>query len=170
MHFNFHQELRVENWPVQINMFLRDIQERIVDLVDRDCIADARSRMSRGSVLPAEPHGPSHQLFRKHPLLCGGILLSVQVLVQEAGTMVADAWGSLQYACTSTMLSGKSTFSRGCGMIWSLRWLCMDLTASSLDRVQGTLTTTSSISRSAWESPPPPLLKAALEVEATVVH
>lgn len=91
-HLEFHKTLTIENWPKINDRNLGSIQGRIQDWVWTDPMQEACRRLGR-------PIPEKHYLMKNHPVFCGLFAHSLQVLFQEAGIMVANAWGSILYTC-----------------------------------------------------------------------
>ncbi|EKG09071.1 hypothetical protein MPH_13947 [Macrophomina phaseolina MS6] len=91
-HFKFHKTLTIENWPKINDRNLRSLQDRIQGWVWTDPLQEACRRLGR-------PIPEKHCLMKNHPVFCGLFAYSLQVLFQEAGIMVANAWGSILYTC-----------------------------------------------------------------------
>jgi hypothetical protein len=79
-------------WPKSNDQFLRNTLA-FVDQWIMDDMVDKMRRVLLRSVFEPEPY----YLLSRHPLLCGSMLFSVTLMMREAGTALAMAWGSILY-------------------------------------------------------------------------
>ncbi len=92
----FHENLRVDTWPVSNDQCLHQILERITRWVKTDAVQEARTSMARRSGAKI-PSSKSFFLFQHHPLYCGLLSYSIKALAQEASIVFVNAWGSVLY-------------------------------------------------------------------------
>ncbi|KAI9784493.1 MAG: hypothetical protein M1835_003574 [Candelina submexicana] len=93
----FHNNLRIENWPRSNDRVLHQILDLITDWVKTDVVQDARIKLTRRSGFQPPPT-ESFQLLKRHPLYCGLLSYSIKALVQEASITFVNAWGSVVYS------------------------------------------------------------------------
>lgn len=86
----FHKALRVDTWPRQNDMALKEVQATINTYIIKDPIQPAKVKLNRSP-------GKSFLLQQWHPVYCGLWLYNLQALYQEIGVTFAGAWGSILY-------------------------------------------------------------------------
>ncbi|KAL1977948.1 hypothetical protein VTN31DRAFT_807 [Thermomyces dupontii] len=88
--FKFHESLRIENWPRQIDQILRRIMADIETFVLTDIVQEIKKKIRM-------PLGEPFRLQRWHPVFCGLWSYNFLARYQEAGVAFAGAWGSILY-------------------------------------------------------------------------
>lgn len=87
----FHKSLRVDTWPRENDLVLKQLQNDIKNHVMNDPIQKAKIRLKRS---PGEPF----LLHKWHPLYCGMWAYNIQAWYQDIGITFVGAWGSALYA------------------------------------------------------------------------
>jgi hypothetical protein len=91
---DFSKDMSIENWPKQNDKVLQMIKLEADLWVNKDTIAVAQKKVFNSAGLSEEYMKP-YSLLSRQPLLCGLMLFRLNLLMQEAGTTLVNAWGSL---------------------------------------------------------------------------
>lgn len=92
---DFHQSLRIENWPRQNDFQFSENLRVIKEWIHDDVVA---SRLKAIKVAATLPPPEPFRLLRQYPLLCGLFSFTIQIKAQEVGSYFANAWGSIMFA------------------------------------------------------------------------
>ncbi|KAL8772294.1 MAG: hypothetical protein Q9209_002506 [Squamulea sp. 1 TL-2023] len=90
----FHTSLRVNTWPTQNDMPLRQLISEINRWVLRDLVGEKSKKIRQGYGMP---QAVPYSLLRQYPLLCGLLTFALQSRFQDIGVAFANAWGSIMY-------------------------------------------------------------------------
>jgi hypothetical protein len=91
---DFSKNMSIENWPRQNDKSLEMIKLEADLWVNKDTIAVATKKIFNSAGLP-ESYIKPYSLLSRPPLLCGLMLFRLNLRMQEAGTILVNAWGSL---------------------------------------------------------------------------
>lgn len=91
--FEFHNSLRIDNWPRSNDMVIRQLLKHMDGIVMQDQILQKKRNLG----LPSYLHGKPFDLMRSHPILCGLCACDFKIKYQELGIMFVNAWGSVLY-------------------------------------------------------------------------
>lgn len=91
---NFHQSLRIENWPKSNDASFADMIRVIEDWILKDMVAQKLRSIQRNMAVP-DPQ--PFRLLKQYPLLCGIFTFALKMRAQEIGLAFANAWGSILY-------------------------------------------------------------------------
>ncbi|OAL53575.1 hypothetical protein IQ07DRAFT_677068 [Pyrenochaeta sp. DS3sAY3a] len=87
--FEFHKDLRIENWPKENDQFMSQFIDQISHYILGDPQRAAARRLKR--VYLPKPY----LFFRQHPWLCGLWKYHIQVRYHELSITFANAWGAV---------------------------------------------------------------------------
>ncbi|KAI0156453.1 hypothetical protein GGR57DRAFT_463469 [Xylariaceae sp. FL1272] len=124
-HFEFHEKLKIKNWPARNDHWLRDLQ-RSIQWIGKDPLRSIQRKIIQRSGFDI-PDPQSHRLFRMSPVISGLFLYHFRSRYHEVGFAVADAWGSIQY-CSHlyNALRQEKMFLSG------HRWIDMDVVTTNV--------------------------------------
>lgn len=91
---DFSKDMSVETWPKQNDKFLQMIKLEADLWVNKDTIAVAQKKVFNSAGL-SESYIKPYSLISRQPILCGLMLFRLNLRMQEAGTTLVNAWGSL---------------------------------------------------------------------------
>lgn len=92
-YFEYSRNTKIANWPEQNDEMLRSIIDFAREWAADDMLAKAtRALMKR---VPVEPE--PFKLLCNHPVLAGLMTFRLQLLLNEAGITLCNAWGSVLY-------------------------------------------------------------------------
>ena len=92
----FAKSQSFRNWPPRNEEGVKHIRARIADCIDNDALGIAKRKLY-GKHAPLMPTGEPYALLRWHPILCGLFQFDLYLQMQEAGIILATAWGSILY-------------------------------------------------------------------------
>ncbi len=94
-HFEFHANLKISNWPASNDRWMRDVQQGIKWI--REDPPRRVQELSYRRLGTVPPDTESHRILRMSPVISGLLLYHFRQRYREAGLVVANAWGSIQY-------------------------------------------------------------------------
>lgn len=108
---DFSKHMKNTNWPVEKNEPLREMQAFVKEWVVEDRMGKAHRTMSSGRGLQPQPF----QFLRRNPVVCGLLVLRLNLQLQEIGQQVVAAWGSAIYPLH---LYNACRQSKGLAVVW----------------------------------------------------
>ncbi|OAG04281.1 uncharacterized protein CC84DRAFT_1206013 [Paraphaeosphaeria sporulosa] len=95
--FEFHANLRVENWPRENDQPLRMISEVMERWLLKDTYGELKAKNLTALGIPLDQLPPSYAFFKAHPWLCGSLMFGIKLDMQEMGLALLNAWGSAKF-------------------------------------------------------------------------
>ncbi|KAH7110506.1 hypothetical protein B0J13DRAFT_661861 [Dactylonectria estremocensis] len=94
-HIKFHENLKIENWPVSNDRALRELQ-RSLQWFSQDPVFLAKQRVAQmaGSLALESKR---HRVLVHSPILCGLLLYHFRARMYEIGVAIVNTWGSITY-------------------------------------------------------------------------
>lgn len=91
---DFSKAMSVETWPKENDQFLQMLKLEADLWVNKDTLSTAQKKIFKSQGLPESNIKP-YSLFSRQPILCGLFLFRLNMRMQEAGSILVNAWGSL---------------------------------------------------------------------------
>ncbi|KAI1262316.1 hypothetical protein F5Y18DRAFT_397995 [Xylariaceae sp. FL1019] len=123
-HFEFHEKLKIKNWPAKNDHWLQGLQ-RSIQWIGKDPLRSVQRRIIQRSGFDI-PDPQGHRLFRMSPVISGLFLYHFRSRYHEVSLAVADAWGSIQY-CAHLYHAIRQE-----NLLPSDRWTDMDIVTTNL--------------------------------------
>ncbi|KAF3058017.1 hypothetical protein GL218_05222 [Daldinia childiae] len=96
-HFEFHKNLKIDNWPTSHNQMIRHVQAKIQYILE-DPVCKAKTQAYRELREPVPVSMEPNRMLKMSPVLSGLLLYHFRSSTWEIGIRLADAWGSITYS------------------------------------------------------------------------
>ncbi|KAI1643963.1 uncharacterized protein F4817DRAFT_348063 [Daldinia loculata] len=96
-HFEFHKDLKIDNWPTSHNQMIRHLQAKIQYILG-DPVYKAKTQAYHALREPVPASMEPNRILKMSPVLCGLLLYHFRSSTWEIGIRLADAWGSITYS------------------------------------------------------------------------
>jgi hypothetical protein len=90
----FSKDMSIETWPKQNDRILQMIKLEADLWVNKDILSVATKKLYNSVGLP-ESYIKPYSLLSRQPILCGLLIFRLNLRMQEVGTTLVNAWGSL---------------------------------------------------------------------------
>ncbi|KAI1505393.1 hypothetical protein F5X99DRAFT_367839 [Biscogniauxia marginata] len=96
-HFEFHKDLKIDNWPATNDQMMRQIQTKIKH-IKLDPVYKVKVKAYRSQREPVPPNVEPNRILKMSPVLSGLMLYYFRAEIFEVGISIANAWGSITYS------------------------------------------------------------------------
>lgn len=90
----FSANMSIDTWPKQNDQVLQTIKSEVDAWINRDAYYPSKKRQYKAGNLDVSLIQP-YSLLSRQPLLCGLLLFRLNMLLQDTGITLVNAWGSL---------------------------------------------------------------------------
>ncbi|KAK9350684.1 hypothetical protein V1523DRAFT_399017 [Lipomyces doorenjongii] len=95
-HLEFHEKLKIENWPAANDHMVRELS-RMIKWIGSDPVHQAKAKVYHKQVMPVPSSMGAHRIMIYSHVLSGLYLFHVRREIFDFGIAVANAWGSIAY-------------------------------------------------------------------------
>ncbi|KAK9235391.1 hypothetical protein V1525DRAFT_271654 [Lipomyces kononenkoae] len=95
-YLEFHEKIKIENWPVANDQMLRELS-RMIKWMGNDPVHQAKANVYQKQGMPVPSSMEAHRIMIYSPVVSGLYLFRVRTELYEVGIAVANAWGSITY-------------------------------------------------------------------------
>ncbi|KAK9350250.1 hypothetical protein V1523DRAFT_98130 [Lipomyces doorenjongii] len=95
-HLEFHEKLKIENWPAANDHMVRELS-RMIKWIGSDPVHQAKAKVYHKQGMPVPSSMEAHRIMIYSPVLSGLYLFHVRREIFDVGIAVANAWGSIAY-------------------------------------------------------------------------
>jgi hypothetical protein len=93
-YIKFSAKMSIDTWPKQNDQMLQYFKSEVDAWINKDAYFPSKKRQFQANKLDVSTI-PPYSLFSKQPLLCGLLLFRLNMLLQDTGITLVNAWGSL---------------------------------------------------------------------------